>query len=334
MRYSRLSKVKPGDVVATPILGKGGQVLVRAGGKLTERVIERLVALGFAGVCIEDSTFSDIICSPTVSSKTKFEALQALETMDVKSCTKISESIASEVLEGDGVVRASLDELNSYDLATGSHSFSVAIYAGTLAVLNGYNYDRVKQVVMTALLHDIGKSKVAEEIIKKPGPLTAEEYEEIKKHPTYGYEMLKDLESVDSVVRVSILQHHENSNGSGYPTGLRDEDIYEYAKIIHICDVYDAMISERCYKEAQSPEYVIAYIKSESGKMFNPQLVKIFMRSIAPYPEGCEVLLNTGEKAIVKRVVSDHPTEPIVKLYSGEEIDTHRDGVCIVNLSK
>ena len=334
MRYSRLTKVKPGDIAAAPVFGAGGQILVKAGGKLTSRIIQRLLELGFVGICIEDNAFADIICSSTVSAQTKFEALQALDNKDIKSCVKISESIADELLSGDGVVRASLDELNSYDVATGTHSFSVAVYAGTLAMLYGYNFQRIKQVVSASLLHDLGKSQIDINIINKPGKLTAEEYEEVKKHPSIGYEMLKGMESIDSVVRVSILQHHENSDGTGYPSGLLDEDIYEYAKIIHICDVYDAMISQRCYKEAKSPTSVIAYLQSEAGKMFNEQLVKIFMRSIAPYPEGSEVLMSNGENAIVKKICPDHPTEPIVKFFSGEEVDTHKDGLYIVNFAR
>ena len=106
---------------------------------------------------------------------------------------------------------------------------------------------------LAALLHDIGKTCLPLEILNKPETLTEDEYEEVKRHPRYGYNMLKNNEEISSVTRNAIFSHHENEDGSGYPRNLTSDKIHKFAKIIHIADVYDALITKRVYKEAINP---------------------------------------------------------------------------------
>lgn len=330
MRYARFENLGENEIVAYPIVNKNGSLLVKEGVAVNDMIIEKLKKLGYHGICIHDNKFDDVIYEPVIPMELKIRAVQSVEHKDVDACLDLSSSIASELMDSGGYVCNALEDLNNYDAATSAHSVSVATNAGTLGILLGYDYKRVRQVIIASLLHDIGKSKIDKDILNKPGALNDAEYEEIKKHSSLGYEMLKDNPTIDSVVRVSVLQHHENYDGSGYPSGLSGNDIYEYARIIRICDVYDALVSKRCYKERSNPTDVLAYIDCNLGKLFDPHIAKIFLRAIAPYPVGSAVLLSNTERAIVVKNNSEHPTEPVVRTLNGREIDTFYDEEYIV----
>ena len=133
--------------------------------------------------------------------------------------------------------------------------------------------------------------------------------------------MLKDSDSIPSVVRVSVLEHHENEDGSGYPNGYDKKKIYLFAKIIHICDVYEAMLSKRSYKKRLNPSDVIEYMMGNAGIMFNKELLEVFVKNLIPYPEGMLVMLSTEESAVIKKNNRDFPTRPLVITLSGKVIN-------------
>ena len=141
----------------------------------------------------------------------------------------------------------------------------------------GLSEKQLENLAEGALLHDLGKSAISNDIIHKPDLLTDEEYEEVKKHTVIGYNMLKDNYDVPSPVKSIIYQHHENEDGTGYPMGVKRDKIYKLAKIVHIADVYDALISKRPYKEAFPKEKAISIMKEGIGTQFDPELAPIFI---------------------------------------------------------
>ncbi|BES64249.1 hypothetical protein SANA_06880 [Gottschalkiaceae bacterium SANA] len=160
------------------------------------------------------------------------------------------------------------------DHYTKGHSERVAIQARQLAVMVGYEHPN--DIEIAGLLHDVGKISIPTQILNKPGRLTEEEYEIIKTHPERGYELLFQSE-VFRVVRGAVRDHHERFDGKGYPRGLKGDEIAMEARIVSICDVYDALTSDRPYRKAMSHKEAIEVINKERGKAFSQDLVDLFL---------------------------------------------------------
>lgn len=167
-------------------------------------------------------------------------------------------------------------QVEQKDRYTFMHSNRVAEYAVKIAKRLGVNTDLLNRLTESAYLHDIGKVHIPEEILNKPGKLTKQEFDIIKKHPEDGAKMLEDT-IYESLISI-ILQHHERLDGSGYPHGLKDEEILLEAKIIAVSDTFDAMTEDRAYRNAFTAEYALNEIKQLSGTKYDPQVVEAFER--------------------------------------------------------
>lgn len=182
--------------------------------------------------------------------------------------------------ENDRLIKESLDVFTSFvdakDPYTKGHSNRVAEYSRSIAEKLGYNEERCKQIYYVALLHDIGKCYVPDEILKKPSRLTDEEFAIIKTHTTHGAEMVKNFSSIEDI-RDGALFHHERYDGKGYPTGCAGEDIPLIGRIICVADAYDAMNSNRVYRNKLSREVIIDELKKNSGTQFDPKIVEVFL---------------------------------------------------------
>lgn len=333
MRYKSILHLSAGDVVSIPVCDSKGRVLINQNIELSDYYIKRLSDADIKGVYVYDDLSDGINSHSNLSMQMQFKAAAASNKVNIDECTYLASSISKE-LQNENCIVTNMISLMGYDVATYLHSVNVSTYAGIMGIALGYPMERIKKVIMTGLVHDIGKTLIPKEIIDSPNKLSKEQYDIIKRHPRMGYDMLKNSESVPSVVRVSVLQHHENSDGSGYPGGIRDMEIYEFAQIIHICDVYDAMISRRSYKNAINPADVIEHIMANSGKMFNPELVKVFLKILMPYPEGVIVQLSDDNYAIVKENNKDFPTRPVVRLMNGTDINlTDKLNLTIKNIA-
>ena len=134
------------------------------------------------------------------------------------------------------------------------------------------------------MLHDVGKIGVPEEILSKPGKLTDEEFEIVKKHPEMGYEILKPISDFEPILE-GVLHHHENPDGSGYPHGLAGDAIPLFAGVLHVVDVFDALTSRRSYRDAFSTEKALSIIRSEAGTKLNAELVDAFLRGLQRFQD-------------------------------------------------
>lgn len=322
MRYENLNKVKAGDILAYPIISPDNKIFLQQNVILTENYINRLIQLGYRGIYIFDSDSDDIIINNNIPLNLKIEAAKAAANKDISQCMLLSKNIADCLYDENYQIKMSIDMIGNYDTMTQLHSINVAIYSGMLGILLGYSDDKLRDLILAALLHDIGKTKIDINILNKPGKLTDKERQIINQHPKLGYDLLKDNSDVSSIVRISILQHHENYNGTGYPTGLSNSDIYDFAQIIHICDVYDAMISRRPYKSEIFPIEVVEYLMANSGVMFHPAFIRLFVLNLILFPEGVKVLLSDNTEAFVKKNTKNFPTRPtVIKLDTKEQID-------------
>lgn len=163
-------------------------------------------------------------------------------------------------------------------LETGQHVKRVSKYAHFLAQKSGFSYDEAHLLRMAAPIHDVGKIAIPDTILNKPGTLSSLEFEVIKTHAQLGYEMLKkSARPILKTAAIIALQHHERWDGQGYPNGLHSQEIHPFGRIVALADVFDALGTKRVYKEPWPLTDIIDYVRSQSGKQFEPSLVKIIL---------------------------------------------------------
>ena len=170
------------------------------------------------------------------------------------------------------------------------------------------------QVALAGLLHNIGNSKIDQSLIVSPNLLSDLEEEEVRKHTTYGYNILKQVKAINDGVRLTALQHHEKIDGSGYPLKLVGEQIHIYARIVAVADIFHAMTLDKPYKESQSPYLVLEQILLESFGKLDPKIVQIFIRRVTQFHHGTIVRLSDERIGEIIFTDRDHPTRPMVSV--------------------
>jgi HD-GYP domain-containing protein (c-di-GMP phosphodiesterase class II) len=178
-----------------------------------------------------------------------------------------------------GVVKALVSAIDARDSYTHGHSERVAWTARRIAQAMEIGFDECEQIYITGLLHDIGKIGVRDEVLRKPGRLTPEEFEEIQKHPEIGFSILEGLNRMEYMLP-GVLYHHERMDGKGYPDGLVGDDIPLDAKILAVADAWDAMTSSRPYRNAMSREQALAIMRDGAGQQWDETVVEFFLQVV------------------------------------------------------
>ncbi|MBM6616944.1 HD-GYP domain-containing protein [Bacillus suaedaesalsae] len=199
------------------------------------------------------------------------------------------------------------------------HSVTVGLLSGFLGKKQNYEKGQWLQIAIAGLLSDCGMAKVSPKILDKQTALLPEEYNEIRYHPTHGYKMLQNLPVIREGVKLGVFQHHERTDGSGYPLGISGEKIHPYGKIIAVADVYHAMTSERAYRSKQSPFKVLEMILQDSFGQFDIQVIQALTSGLANFSIGTKVRLSDGQIGEIVFVESKSPTRPMVKLEDRNE---------------
>lgn len=321
MRYINIDHAQPGMVVGKSIYNEQGSVLVNYHVKLTEKLIARMKKLGLMGLYIDDDLSADIQVEELIRDDLEVKATQALRKLDIDAALEVASDITDELsLNSD--INVNLVSLRTSLDYTYKHSVNVAVLSVLTGIGLGLKKSMLKELAASGLLHDIGKLNIPVEILRKPGPLTDEEFELVKMHSELGYEKLKGNINISSKTKMGVYMHHENIDGTGYPLGLSGNQIYMFAKIIHIADVYDAITSDRAYKKAESPQKAIEFLMNHAGSMFLPEYVRAFVTYIPVYPKGRNVILSDGSVAVVVENRQQNTLYPVVRrLSDGETID-------------
>jgi HD-GYP domain-containing protein (c-di-GMP phosphodiesterase class II) len=169
--------------------------------------------------------------------------------------------------------------LDLKDLTTGVHSSRLTTWAMTIAKLLGLSPEETRQVEIAAVLHDLGKIGIPDEILKKPARLTRDEETIMRRHPEYGWAVIKNIPGCQSA-SLLILHHHEMWDGSGYPAGLKGENIPLGARIVAITDAFDAMTTDRCYRKGMPAERALETLDNRAGTQFDPVITPLFTKFI------------------------------------------------------
>ncbi|MBI4826618.1 MAG: HD-GYP domain-containing protein [Nitrospirae bacterium] len=188
----------------------------------------------------------------------------------------VSDSYRELELLFTGLVKAMVNALDAKSPWTKGHSQRVAEYAKLMARNMNFNEDDLKDIWLAGILHDIGKIGTYDALLDKPGKLTGEEYEIIKRHPAQGAAIIEGIKQLRDIVPV-IRHHHESFDGTGYPDGLKANEIPLQSRIIHVADSFDSMTSDRPYRVSPGKDYAIAEFRKFSGKQFDPYAVEIFL---------------------------------------------------------
>ncbi|MDR3598655.1 HD-GYP domain-containing protein [Clostridium sp.] len=266
-------------------------------------------------ISVIKETFSHIerIASSHDFKKKNMNEYTKQEKKYFNSINTIAEELIENVLANKNVL-LSLVDIKSMDNYTYAHSVNVAVISLILGISLNLSKQNLTYLCIGGLLHDVGKSFIPSEILQKPDKLTPEEFEIIKKHPRHGYDFLNRFFSLSSHIKLITLQHHERFDGLGYPMGIGGENINYLARIVIIADVYDALTSDRSYKRAMCPSDALEYLMSNSGTLFDHNILDVFCRIIIPFPNGTIVSLSNGDVGVVEETIPSFPLRPIVKI--------------------
>ena len=298
-----ISEVKTGDVIAAPVRINDIEI-VRSGTVASMSLISVLKNLGVKSVWI---------ASLDIEFK-KLSKINPRKTKTYNNLAKFAKSYSSRITGFEDVTR-------DFDNNLLSHSVNVSIITNMIISEFRLPLFRRKNIITGALLHDVGKLRINPLILNKPGKLTAEEYEVIKQHPIHSFEMGGELR-LPNVAKTVMFQHHENFDGSGYPLGLKGDDIHIGSMAVHIADVYEARCSKRIYKDANARFEIKEDMKHDIGTMFDKRVFEAFDKNVPLYFKGEEVSID-GEHYLV--VGYDDNRNPVFQSKNSGDIFTHNE---------
>lgn len=305
MKLMVVTKKLVGKILAMPIYTHTGTVLLNTGSMLTEGAIEKIQGRGITTLYIEDDT-CDIEMQEMIDSRVKlkvlfdikmlFDGVEKNKKLDSKLAEKIVKDIVQNInLSENAFLYSNVSFGKETGLELAIHSFEVLVYSLIIGLNRRYDAKRILNLGLGALLHDIGKL-----------------FDEGKAHTTLGYNFVKAQMDIPTTAYLCILQHHEFEDGSGFPQALKGANIYEFSKIVGMCNEYIGLLHRQ---QSHLPSEAIETMTARAVLKFEQDIFKTFINSIYCYPNGLEVRLNNGYRGIIIRQNKDLPTRPIVGVF-------------------
>ncbi|MDQ6419323.1 HD domain-containing phosphohydrolase [Paenibacillus sp. LHD-117] len=346
MKSTTAYALLPGQTLAMPVLNHNGVIMLGAGTRLTEKYIERLLKLNITEVYVEEDASAAEIAAANrpglaITPAIPYEQL-AHETSwhDSKSVVnemlsdlknnsmirgrlsvptlgdkfhRIYQSLIGE-LSRQEFIKESLARMHRKDPSLFEHALNVATLSAIIGFANKYSERQLYELTTAALLYDIGMLGLPRGILTKKGKLTLIEKKRIEQHTIEGYQILINHSDIPNSAAICALQHHERYDGSGYPYRSKHPDIHEFAEIVSIADIYDALVSERYHRHSYARGNAVEFLLGSGDRLFNLSLVKLFVSHISIYPIGSKVMLNSGQIAVITSVDSSFVQRPVVRI--------------------
>jgi HD-GYP domain-containing protein (c-di-GMP phosphodiesterase class II) len=350
MAYLKAEDLKPGMKLKSDFINERGRLFLAEGTVLTDNLIKRINELSIPYISIVQDTDAK---ETAAKHKTQYE-IETENFMQIyKDTHQVVKKLSEDVRFGrrlslDGIretvgtfidlvfedhnIIPKLQQIHMTDEYTYYHSMNV----GVLTILIGkwlkMPHRDMRKLGYAGLFHDIGKCRIPLEILNKPDTLDAREWATMKRHPVFGYNILKKNHVLSNDVLMGVLMHHEREDGSGYPLGFKGREIHTYGKIVAVADIFDAMMSDRVYRKKRPPLQVAEYISDRSFDCLDPHISQVFLQGITRNFVGNLVRLNDGRIGKVIYTCPQDHTKPVV-LTEGEFLDFSRDkGVTIVEI--
>ncbi|MDR1706072.1 MAG: HD-GYP domain-containing protein [Clostridiales bacterium] len=354
-RRIAVENLKPGMVLARDLVNEEGAVVLQKNTTLDMENFKAIVLNSSSYVLVlEDSIPKDrpsFLEAPVPGEKVPADIpVREQEDFkvfvsDIQETTAALDDEIKRIADGEPVNRDSLfamtdsvmgrlktksdvilyvNSLKESDESTYSHSVNVSLLANLFAIWINAPQEDMENLTVAAMLHDIGMTKIPQDLINKKGPLSREEFDEVKKHPTLGYRMLDAAEMPDEI-KLCALSHHERIDGSGYPLGIKGDKINSFAKIIGILDVYEAMISDRSYRARINPFEVIKSFEVDSYGLFDTQALLIFLKNIAHTYLNSHVRLSDGTIGRVAFINENDLSRPMIKADDGRLVNLFKE---------
>lgn len=333
-----VSLLQPGMKVERTVYGSRGEILIFKGGNLTNAFIKKLEEHAIPFVYIDDGLRSEGITMSSaganllkvnvqdvVAKETRVAAVRQVKNilLETKESGRLViepqvvystvNQFTSQLLSSKSLM-VNLVDLRTQDDYTFAHSVNVCVLSLMTGITLGFNNEELANLGVGALLHDLGKVKIPDEILNKPGKLTREEFSTIKMHTTYGYNLILNAKNLDKTHAMIAYQHHESFDGSGYPLGIKEEKFIVQAQIISIADKFDALTADRVYRRSFPPHEAYEMCAASGNYLFKEHIVNAFLYNIAAYPSGSLVEINNGYIAVVIDTPRGYSTFPRVNL--------------------
>lgn len=342
MKNVPVSKLVPGMITAADIFEDTQKLVLPKGVVLTDKTITRLEFYSILSIKVEDEmaadsvldneqplSFSTRVRNSAVFQKfaRKYEEDIELLSREINQMVRENKKIDVDMLlantlslletEDGGYLNVfdMLSNMRGYDDQTYAHSLNVALLSNVLAKWMRFSPEDQKMAAICGLFHDIGKLLIPEEILKKPSSLTKEEYQEIKTHTLKGFHILEDT-GMNHTVCQTALMHHERHDGSGYPLGMKGDQIPAFSALIGIADVYDAMTSARIYRGPLCPFHALAVMEDEGLQKYSPKYITKFLENAVNTYLLYSVRLNNGAEGQIVYVNKSKLSRPTIKVKS------------------
>lgn len=338
------SELTEGMVTLTDTYSTKGKLILPKDTVITKSIINMLVSndVIFVEVADEDVTVSEVnIIEDAVNQATSDATSKLMESPDYKKFKRRYEKHIENVtehlndivnrnapvdtdtlLESTTNILKSTDSplsiftmmstLKDYDDSTFNHSLNVALICNIFGRWLEFSDSEIELLTLCGLLHDIGKLLIPDNIIKKPGKLSDQEFKIIKTHPQKGYDILKNRK-VDTHIQYAALMHHEKCDGSGYPLKMIDNQIDWCAQIVTIADIYEAMTANRVYRGALSPFTVINMFEEDGLRKYNPKFLLVFLEHVVNSYMNCKVKLSNGVEGDIVFINKVNLSKPLIK---------------------
>lgn len=328
MRLISMERVEVGDVLGKPVYDDKCQLLLAKDVSLTSNYIERLKRANIQCIYIDDELSEGLEAENVIPDELKIKSIATVKTAfkdlsdrkgssynikSIESIKQIVDEMMHIIYENPSTLYC-MTELMGTDMYTYNHSAEVAALSMLVAKSMKMNDTFIQKIGVGAILHDVGKMGVPAEILNKVDPLDEVENKLMKEHPQMGYDLLKDNDYISPISRQIVLLHHEKLNGSGYPFMMSGEQIPIHVRIVTLCDIFNAISSNRAYKRRMNADEALELIRAEAIYELDRDIYYHLLKVVNIYPVGTVVELSNGEVGIVIKENYEAQTRPVVQV--------------------